>query len=209
MTALTNTRIVIRCDASGVPTPSITWTKDGQTIFSDQQYKVMDNGSLLIIKKVKESANRYMCTAISASGQDSASSMVEIFGRLCSELSQEAGQKKVAFSNCTDAFCDVFESTEAGINVFTQADPPPKDRHLVVVGGLECLGDPRAMPAGASSPGRATQSPTKHDPPVLQVKGVGTGLPTLSRKTPMLRKGQKKKKPKKTALRATRHNGRE
>ena len=81
MTALTNTRIVIRCDASGVPTPSITWTKDGQTIFSDQQYKVMDNGSLLIIKKVKESAYRYMCTAISASGQDSASSMVEIFGR--------------------------------------------------------------------------------------------------------------------------------
>ena len=66
-----------------------------------------------------------------------------------------------------------------------------------MVGGLECLGDPRAMPAGASSPGRATQSPTKREPPVLQVKGVGTGLPTLSRKTPMLRKGQKKKNQKK------------
>ena len=74
---------------------------------------------------------------------------------------------------------------------------PPKDRHLVVVGGLECLGDSRAMPAGASSPGRATQSPTKRDPPVLQVKGVGTGLTTLSRKTPMLRKRQKKKTKKK------------
>ena len=117
-------------------------------------------------------------------------------------------RKKVAFSNCTDAFCDGFESTEAGINVFTQADPPPKDRHLVVVGD-NALETPRAMPAGASSPGRATQSPTKRDPPVLQVKGVGTGLTTLSRKTPMLRKRQKKKNQKKTALRATRHNGRE
>ena len=63
--------------------------------------------------------------------------------------------------------------------------------------GLSALETPRAMPAEASSPGRATQSPTKRDPPVLQVKGVGTGLTTLSRKTPMLRKRQKKKTKKK------------
>ena len=36
------------------------------------------------------------------------------------------------------------------------------------------------------------RGPTKRDPSVLQFRGLGTGITTLSRKTPMLRKRQKK-----------------
>ena len=39
------------------------------------------------------------------------------------------------------------------------------------------------------------RGPTKRDPSVLQVRGLGTGITTLSRKTPMLRKRQKKSRP--------------
>ena len=56
---------------------------------------------------------------------------------------------------------------------------------------------------GPPKPDRSKgRGPTKRDPSVLQFRGLGTGLTTLSRKTPMLRKRQKK-----AALRATRHNG--
>ena len=57
---------------------------------------------------------------------------------------------------------------------------------------------------GPPKPDRSKgRGPTKRDPPVLQFRGLGTGITTLSRKTPMLRKRQKKK----AALRATRHSG--
>ena len=68
--------------------------------------------------------------------------------------------------------------------------------------GLSASETPKAMPAGASSPSRPPKpdrskgrGPTKRDPPVLQFRGLGTGITTLSRKTPMLRKRQKKSRP--------------
>ena len=49
---------------------------------------------------------------------------------------------------------------------------------------------------GPPKPDRSKgRGPTKRDPPVLQFRGLGTGITTLSRKTPMLRKRQKKKPP--------------
>ena len=35
VTALTNTSITIQCPISGVPTPTVTWAKDGQEIPKD------------------------------------------------------------------------------------------------------------------------------------------------------------------------------
>ena len=81
VTALTNTSITIQCPTSGVPTPTVTWTKDGQDIFSDGSYTVQDDGSLLINDADEEDTARYTCTAVSVAGQDSASSTVQIVGK--------------------------------------------------------------------------------------------------------------------------------
>ena len=81
VTALTNTRIIIQCHASGVPTPSVTWSKDGQKITSEGIYTVQDDGSLLIREAEKSDAVRYTCTADSVAGKDSASSTVQIVGK--------------------------------------------------------------------------------------------------------------------------------
>ncbi|KAJ7365773.1 hypothetical protein OS493_002490 [Desmophyllum pertusum] len=82
VTALTNTFITIRCHASGVPTPTVTWTKDGQDIPNLGRYIVQDDGSLLIIGADSEDTARYTCTADSVVGQDSASSSVKIVGKI-------------------------------------------------------------------------------------------------------------------------------
>ena len=83
VTALTNTSITIQCHTSGVPTPTVTWTKDGQEILHGGRYTVLDDGSLLIRESNEEDTGRYTCTADSVAGKDGASSMVQIAGRLC------------------------------------------------------------------------------------------------------------------------------
>ena len=80
VTALTNTSITIQCPTSGVPTPTVTWTKDGQDITNDGRYTVQDDGSLLISEALEEDSARYICTARNAAGKNSASSMVKIAG---------------------------------------------------------------------------------------------------------------------------------
>ena len=86
VTALTNTSITIQCPTSGVPTPTVTWTKDGQEIPSGGRYTVQDDGSLVISEADEEDSARYTCTAESVAGKDSVSSTIKIVGtlvRLC------------------------------------------------------------------------------------------------------------------------------
>ena len=84
VTALTNTSITIQCPTSGVPTPVAFWTKDGQDLPSGSRYTVQDDGSLLISEVDGEDSARYTCTASSVAGQDSASSKVQIVGKVFS-----------------------------------------------------------------------------------------------------------------------------
>jgi len=79
-TALTNTSITIQCPASGVPTPTVMWTKDNQEIANDGRYTVQDDGSLLIDEALEEDTARYTCTAESVAGKSRASSTVKIAG---------------------------------------------------------------------------------------------------------------------------------
>ena len=81
VTALTNTSITIQCPTSGVPTPTVTWTKDGQDIPDGEKYSVRGDNSLLISEADGEDDARYTCTADSVAGQDSASTEVEIVGK--------------------------------------------------------------------------------------------------------------------------------
>ena len=93
MTALTNTSITIQCPTSGVPTPTVTWTKEGQEITNDDKYTVHDNGSLLINEAEEADTAQYTCTANSVAGKDSASSTVQIVGKLSEH---EANQVRVS-----------------------------------------------------------------------------------------------------------------
>lgn len=80
VTALTNTSVTIQCPTSGVPTPTVTWTKDGQEVTSSDRYEVQEDDSLLINEADQEDNARYMCTADNVAGKDSASSTVKVVG---------------------------------------------------------------------------------------------------------------------------------
>lgn len=81
VTALTNTSITIQCPTTGIPKPTVTWTKDGQQILSGGRYTIQDDGSLMISEADKEDTARYTCIADSVAGKDSASSVVLVVGK--------------------------------------------------------------------------------------------------------------------------------
>ena len=81
-TALTNTSITIQCPTSGVPTPIVTWTKDGEQIPNDGRYTVQDDGSLLVNDAGEKDSTRYTCITGNVAGKASASSTVNIVGKV-------------------------------------------------------------------------------------------------------------------------------
>ena len=80
VTALTNTSITIQCPTRGIPTPIITWTKNGRQISSGDRFKVLDDGSLLISEVNEDDSAVYSCKADSVAGEDRASTVVQVKG---------------------------------------------------------------------------------------------------------------------------------
>ena len=82
VTALSSTRIKILCITSGLPRPSITWTKNDKEISDNVRLAVGEDGSLLIYEAQIDDTAQYTCTGRNIAGQDSAWSMVHVNGRL-------------------------------------------------------------------------------------------------------------------------------
>lgn len=81
MTAASNTTITIRCPVSGVPTPFVTWTKNGVEITPGDGFSVTSNNTLVIEQADVEDSAKYTCSVTSLTGTDKASSKVQIVGQ--------------------------------------------------------------------------------------------------------------------------------
>ena len=98
VTAASNTTIIIRCPVSGVPTPSVTWHRDGIQVFKqDRGTFIAANNSLVIeAAKVVDSA-KYSCRVQSVFGMDEVSSQVTITGNLIAHLKFAGSKTKRLF----------------------------------------------------------------------------------------------------------------
>ncbi|XP_004706727.1 hemicentin-1 [Echinops telfairi] len=66
-----NKSVVLECHAEGVPTPRITWRKDGVILAGNHaRYSILENGFLLIQSAQVTDAGRYLCMATNAAGTD-------------------------------------------------------------------------------------------------------------------------------------------
>ena len=78
VTAATNTTITIKCPVSGVPTPSVSWMKDGAPLAGGERVSFKADNSL-VIKGVITSA-KYSCSVQSVAGTSSLMSFVNVLG---------------------------------------------------------------------------------------------------------------------------------
>ena len=81
ITALPNTSISITCPASGVPTPLVTWRKDGLPIRTGRSVLVNSQGTLTIHSSKIEDKGLYTCMVKNGDGDDSSSSQVNVVGK--------------------------------------------------------------------------------------------------------------------------------
>ena len=87
VTAASNTTITIRCPVSGVPTPFVTWTKDGAEITPEEEISFTDDNLIIIKAADVEDSVMYTCTARNEFGRDDTSSIVRIIGKLSVSIS--------------------------------------------------------------------------------------------------------------------------
>uniref|UniRef100_A0A8C2MET6 Hemicentin-1 n=1 Tax=Cricetulus griseus TaxID=10029 RepID=A0A8C2MET6_CRIGR len=71
LVTLLNKSIVLECSAEGVPTPRMTWRKDGAVLAgSHTRYSILENGFLHIQSTHVTDTGRYLCMATNVAGTD-------------------------------------------------------------------------------------------------------------------------------------------
>uniref|UniRef100_A0A8C6QPP1 Hemicentin-1 n=1 Tax=Nannospalax galili TaxID=1026970 RepID=A0A8C6QPP1_NANGA len=71
LVTLLNKSVVLECFAEGVPTPRITWRKDGAVLSgSHARYSILENGFLHIQSAHITDTGRYLCMATNVAGTD-------------------------------------------------------------------------------------------------------------------------------------------
>ena len=82
VTAASNTTITIRCPVSGIPTPDVTWERDGEQATPSGRFSISSDSTLVIKEAAVDDSAEYTCSVKSVAGTDSESSTVEIIGKL-------------------------------------------------------------------------------------------------------------------------------
>ena len=80
--AALNTTITIRCPVSGLPTPSVTWQKDGVQLTAEGKLSISSDNALVIEGAAVDDSAEYTCSVKNVAGTDSESSTVKIIGEL-------------------------------------------------------------------------------------------------------------------------------
>ena len=82
VTAASNTTITIRCPVSGIPTPAVTWEKEGVQVGEGTRINIDDDNTLVIREAEPKDSAKYTCIVENSFGKDDASSTVQIIGEL-------------------------------------------------------------------------------------------------------------------------------
>ena len=77
-TVIEGEKAEFRCEASGIPSPIITWERLG---FNLPKGALDRNGLLIIPSAGPEDAGTYICKAVNSEGDDSAKVQLEVIGK--------------------------------------------------------------------------------------------------------------------------------
>ncbi|GFS46965.1 hemicentin-1 [Trichonephila inaurata madagascariensis] len=78
--SLLNQSTILMCPATGVPFPSISWSKDGNAILrSDSKYQILEDGKVFKIISTKENdAGKYQCISSNDAGSDKVEFVLDV-----------------------------------------------------------------------------------------------------------------------------------
>ncbi|XP_055516059.1 hemicentin-1-like [Leucoraja erinacea] len=99
-----NHGIILPCEWTGTPRPSITWQKDGVTI-SSSGYFMLANGALEIVRATEEDSGHYMCIAQNAAG--TALGKTKLVVQVPPEIKADSREYKATIHHSTTLPCEV------------------------------------------------------------------------------------------------------
>ncbi|XP_019904855.2 hemicentin-1 isoform X2 [Esox lucius] len=73
ITVTVNIQTTLSCEASGIPKPTVTWSKNGRSLNTDQNqnmYRLLSSGSLVVIAPTVEDTAYYKCIVSNEAGKD-------------------------------------------------------------------------------------------------------------------------------------------
>uniref|UniRef100_A0A8C4JXF2 Ig-like domain-containing protein n=1 Tax=Dromaius novaehollandiae TaxID=8790 RepID=A0A8C4JXF2_DRONO len=76
-------RVLLHCEVSGEPTPSVEWRRDGAPLQESPRARVLPNATLLISAAGREDAGSYACLARSPLGSAVAQASLTVREMLC------------------------------------------------------------------------------------------------------------------------------
>ena len=97
VTVLTQTRVNVTCDVSGVPKPKVSWLKDGEQVGSEE-----DSSLVLTIRNV-EDAGQVTCQAENLAGKATRSTNIDVIGKKGQIATEVIGLLR-PFDNLVKAF---------------------------------------------------------------------------------------------------------
>ncbi|XP_029988074.1 hemicentin-1 [Sphaeramia orbicularis] len=74
VTVTVNVQTTLSCEATGIPKPTVSWSKNGRPISTDQNqnmYRLLSSGSLVVIAPTVEDTAVYECVVSNEAGEDS------------------------------------------------------------------------------------------------------------------------------------------
>lgn len=77
---ITDTKLLIHCEASGVPVPKIAWIRGNETLPSDGRMSAK-NGILVVVEVETSDSGNYTCIAENTAATASVSSNVTVAGK--------------------------------------------------------------------------------------------------------------------------------
>ncbi|XP_037536631.1 hemicentin-2 [Nematolebias whitei] len=73
ITATTGIRAVLSCETTGIPTPKVSWKRNGTPVDTSQPagaYRLLSSGSLVLLSPSNEDEGYFECTAVNDAGEE-------------------------------------------------------------------------------------------------------------------------------------------
>uniref|UniRef100_A0A4W3JWV4 Hemicentin 1 n=1 Tax=Callorhinchus milii TaxID=7868 RepID=A0A4W3JWV4_CALMI len=129
--------VVLTCEASGIPLPSITWLKDGRPISLSNSLRILSGGRILRLMHTEvEDAGRYFCVVTNAAGEERKTFDLDVLVPPSMVNEGTLEDVKVKESLSVTLSCEVSGKPIPNITWLKDGQPLTKDqRHRVLSSG--------------------------------------------------------------------------
>ncbi|XP_040926337.1 hemicentin-1 isoform X2 [Betta splendens] len=137
VSVVVNHALELRCEASGVPAPALSWLKDGRPLPQTGGLRVLRGGEALHVAAAQvEDAGRYSCLAVSPAGEDDKQFLVRV--HVPPNIAGENAPQDVS----------VLQSRQVTLECRSDAVPPPTLTWLKGAQPLQASARVRVLSAG-------------------------------------------------------------